>query len=311
MLSTYCEARQEHYLLNLLRPLPENCLPASYIDLSGGPAGLIRINNNIGESAVISLYGAQVLSWQSADGQEHLYCSPMLPTQPGPAIRGGVPVCFPQFSERGPLPKHGLARTCVWQLEPSPADDATSPASVRLWLSDNDATRALWPHPFLLQLEIELGAGSLSMALNVTNTGTSHFNFSAALHTYLATADVRLVRIAGLQDIRYIDTAKQQNPATQSEVLLRISEETDRIYLSPPATLRLQQDGQPPLQVTQQGFTDSVVWNPGPLKAEQLGDMPGADWPRMLCIEAAQIADPVHLAPQATWRGVQQLSLLS
>ena len=288
-------------------------MPASHIDLSSGPAGLLHLNHSSGERAVISLYGAQVLSWQSAAGLDRLYCSPMLPAQPGPAIRGGVPVCFPQFSERGPLPKHGLARTCVWQLDQNTAtaDDANASACARLSLSDSDATRALWPHSFLLQLEIELGAGWLSMALNVTNTGAAPFNFTAALHTYLATADVRLVRVAGLQDIRYIDTARQQTQATQSEVLLRISEETDRIYLSTPTTLRLQQDDQPPLQVTQQGFTDSVVWNPGPLKAEQLGDMPAADWPRMLCIEAAQIAEPVQLAPQATWRGVQRLTLLS
>ena len=62
-------------------------------------------------------------------------------------------------------------------------------------------------------------------------------------------------------------------------------------------------------RVVQQGFADAVVWNPGPAKAAQLGDMPPADWQRMLCIEAAAVGQPVHLPPGKTWRGLQRLEL--
>jgi len=281
------------------------------IDLSGGPAGLLHLRHHSGACATISLYGAQLLSWQNAHGQQQLYCSTIMPTEAGSAIRGGVPVCFPQFAARGSLPKHGLVRTSVWHLDGIDEHNAETASSARLCLSDNDSSRLLWPHRFLLQLEVELGVDWLSIALNVTNTGDTSFAFSAALHTYLAIADVRQASISGLQHCRYIDSARQQTDATQSEALLRIDDEIDRIYLSPTPSLRLQASAQAALLVTQQGFTDSVVWNPGPAKAALLDDLPEDDWSRMLCIEAAQIAEPVQLAPQATWRGLQRLSVLS
>ncbi len=61
--------------------------------------------------------------------------------------------------------------------------------------------------------------------------------------------------------------------------------------------------------MTQRGFDDVVVWNPGPAKAARLGDMPPEDWTRMLCIEAGAIAQPVQLAPGKTWIGVQRIEL--
>jgi glucose-6-phosphate 1-epimerase len=181
-------------------------------------------------------------------------------------------------------------------------------ACARFALQDSAATRAVWPHSFALQLQVELGAGWISLALNVTNTGTEEFDFTAALHTYLATPDVRNAGIEALCGTRFIDSAQGNAESAQSEAILHIRDETDRIYLSPPPVLNLRQDGQAVLQLEQQGFADSVVWNPGPAKAAQLGDMPAADWTRMLCIEAAQIAQPIRLSPQAGWHGRQRLT---
>lgn len=273
-------------------------------------AGLLHLRNANGDHASISLYGAQLLSWQTADGREHLYCTPLPAVKTGASIRGGVPVCFPQFSGRGSLPKHGLVRNLVWQVDGAVLSGADQDvACLRLSASDTESTRALWPHHFLLQLQIELGAGWVSVALNATNTGDSAFDFTAALHTYLATPDVRRASIVQLQGTRFLDTTGAGNVEAQhGETPLRIQDETDNIYFSAPPALRLQQDDTPCLQLEQQGFADSVIWNPGPTKAAQLGDMPAQDWTRMLCIEAAQIEQPVRLSPQATWRGLQRLT---
>src|SRR5512146_3353582 len=63
-----------------------------------------------GAQAEVYLHGAQVTSWKAADGLERLFLSERSDFLPGSAIRGGVPVIFPQFNELGPLIKHGFAR---------------------------------------------------------------------------------------------------------------------------------------------------------------------------------------------------------
>jgi glucose-6-phosphate 1-epimerase len=200
-------------------------------------------------------------------------------------------------------------RNLVWQVDGDVLTGADQDvAYARLSLSDSDATRALWPHSFALQLQVELGAGWVSVALNVTNTGDAAFDFTTALHTYLATPDVRNAGVAQLGNARFTDATAGNDEAIHDGSVLRIADETDNIYWAPPPALTLQQDGKPFLQIEQQGFGDSVIWNPGPAKAAQLGDMPAQDWTRMLCIEAAQIEHPVRLSPQATWRGLQRLT---
>ena len=63
------------------------------------------------------LHGAHVTSWRAAgDDEERLFVSAAAKFEDGLAIRGGIPVCFPQFADQGPLPMHGLVRTVPWVL---------------------------------------------------------------------------------------------------------------------------------------------------------------------------------------------------
>ena len=103
-----------------------------------------------GDSALVSLHGAHVLSWVSS-GRERLYLSPRSVFDGQAAIRGGIPVCFPQFNQRGPLPKHGFARNLGWR--PAPASkEGDRQSSVCLELTDSETTRAWWPVRFAAQL---------------------------------------------------------------------------------------------------------------------------------------------------------------
>ena len=273
--------------------------------------GMVGLRNAAGDVVTVSLYGGQVLSWCTAAGGELLYRSPQAVAGQGRAIRGGVPVCFPQFANCGSvvnLAKHGFARTSMWQLAGellTGADCET--ASARFVLQDSALTLAAWPYSFALELQITLGSGWLKLQLQVTNMGAAAFDFTAALHTYLATADVRQASLCGLEGIVYADALKQNETATQTDAALQFVSELDRVYLGTPRTLQLQQGSQPHMHIEQQGFADTVAWNPGPVKAAALGDMPAADWTRMLCIEAAQVKAPVQLQPGEMWQGVQRL----
>jgi glucose-6-phosphate 1-epimerase len=289
-------------------------LAATLFPAAGASApaeGMDHLRNAAGDAATVSLYGGQVLSWCTATGGEQLYCSPQAVAGQGRAIRGGVPVCFPQFANCGPianLAKHGFARTSMWQLAGELiTGSGCETASARFVLQDSALTLAAWPYGFSLELQLTLGSGWLELQLQVMNTGVLAFDFTAALHTYLATTDVRQAVVYGLEGIAYADALKHNETATQADTALQFVGELDRVYLDTPPALQLQQSGQPHLCIEQQGFADTVVWNPGPAKAAALGDMPAADWTRMLCIEAAQVKTPVQLQPGNMWQGAQRL----
>jgi glucose-6-phosphate 1-epimerase len=56
-------------------------------------------------------------------------------------------------------------------------------------------------------------------------------------------------------------------------------------------------------------WANTVVWNPGPALCAQLADMPSDGWRQMLCVEAAQVFDPITVPPGECWEGWQHLEL--
>jgi glucose-6-phosphate 1-epimerase len=62
-------------------------------ELHGQP--VLKLQTPDGAVALISLFGAQVLSWVPAGGEDRLYLSPEAVFDGATPIRGGVPLCFP------------------------------------------------------------------------------------------------------------------------------------------------------------------------------------------------------------------------
>jgi glucose-6-phosphate 1-epimerase len=279
---------------------------ATIIDYEGHRT--VKLSLADGSYAVVLLHGAQVVSWCPAGGTEQLYLSSKGGVVEGQSVRGGVPVIFPQFEQRGPdrsLPRHGLARTRTWEVESLRAKD--DHAMVTLLLGDSEQTRALWPHAFSLELTVVLAHQRLDIELHVTNTGETSWDFSAALHTYLAVSELSQVRLQGLEGCRFIDTLTD-GEHIEDHPEKRFSGEMDRIYADAPRSLLLR-DGPKLLTIESETFQDVVLWNPGSDKCAELKDMPDEDWQTMLCIEAAQILNPPTLAPGESWTGRQSLVL--
>lgn len=272
------------------------------LSVRGQPAVRLRLPG--GDACTVALHGAQLLSWQTADGVERIYLSPEALFDGRSAIRGGVPVCWPQFNQRGPLPKHGFARNTAWQLEPSEASDGLVFA-----LTDDDASRALWPHAFRIELRVTLTPGALRLALDVRNTGDAPWTFTAALHTYLQVDDIADARLEGLQGAQRWDAVRDVRHAETAEAL-RFGTEFDSVYAAPATALRLVQPGGALAIAQSASCTETVVWNPGAALAAKLADLPDEGWRRMLCVEAARIDEAVTLAPGAAWQGWQQLTVL-
>jgi len=87
----------------------------------GQPCYRLTLPN--GDSVLVAQHGAHVVSWVSG-GRERLFLSPKTVWDGRAAIRGGIPVCFPQFNQRGDLPKHGFVRNRPWILLAAEAGDA-------------------------------------------------------------------------------------------------------------------------------------------------------------------------------------------
>lgn len=260
-----------------------------------------------GATARIASQGAHVCSWKPADGTEQLFLSKTSGFAPGVAIRGGVPVIFPQFAALGTLPKHGFARTSEWRLLQSGLL-ASGEAEAVYELRENIARLTIWPHVFRATFRVTVGASRLHMALTIDNTGDTTFQFTSALHTYLAVDDIRQARVLGLQGLHYRDSVSGAQHCTETAASLRIDGETDRIYGAVPDVLELQQAHQT-LRIHASGFADAVIWNPGQ-NAGKLNDLESGGENRMLCIEAATILHPVCLTPGTQWCGSQTLEVL-
>ena len=272
------------------------------IDFHGIEA--LRLNGPRGASAIISKLGAQVLSWQMADGRERLFLSERAVFDGSVAIRGGIPVCFPQFSAMGELPKHGFVRTRQWSVSNERLGDDF--ALVTLELADDAATRALWPHPFTAELTLMLEADRIDIEFCVTNTGGTPFAFSGALHSYLRLVQVEDAALEGLYGYEYRDAANADRIVRDSGTELIVDGPLDRVYHDVKRP-QLLQAGNHSLAIQSQGFPDVVVWNPWVDGCAGLADMPADGWRQMLCVEAAIARQAVTLPAGEEWYGRQTL----
>lgn len=253
-----------------------------------------------GSSAEVYLHGAHITSWKDRRGDEMLFLSRESDFVPGCAIRGGIPVVFPQFGD-GPLPKHGFARNMDWRLAGTRVgeDDAVS---VDLRLADFEETRAIWNHSFGLGLTVTLAADTLAVGMYVANTGDAPFQFQAVLHTYFRTADIHGTKVLGLDGVKYLDALRGGVRETETRPAIGFAGETDRIYLNAPDTVGIRDEAcGRSINIRKRGMPDVVVWNPWIEKSIRLPDFGDDEYLRMVCVETGVIASPVSLAPGEMW----------
>jgi len=279
-------------------------LNAAPVQLNTADGELPAIALRRGEDrALVALHGGQLLSWVPACGGERLYLSANMRYGEGASIRGGVPVIFPQFADRGPLPRHGLVRSRAWAFAGLVRSDADGEPAAEFALDDDPTTRAHWPHSFALRLRIGLAPNVLTATLSVRNTGATPFAFACALHSYVRVAGLRDLRIEGLSGLPYRDRARPAETDTiDTETTPRFDREIDRLYVGATGDKRLR-DAARSLRIQTAGFTDTVVWNPGAALAATMADLAPGDHDRFVCIEPACVEPAVALPPDAHWCG--------
>lgn len=216
-------------------------------------------------SARVAARGAQVLD-AGLRGVPLLWLSPLVLDQvqnPGQAVRGGVPVCFPWFGRRQGMLAHGFARNRDWRLAERSSD------RVVFALDDDDETRALWPHRFHAELALRLDE-ALNFDFTVTNRDDAAFTFTYALHSYFAVTEPD--GVDGLDGFTIpIDAVFERAP--------------DRLVL---------RGADRRITIESRNMASAVVWNPGPNDVPDIGE----EWRDFVCVERGNIgAAAVTLDP--------------
>ena len=252
-------------------------------------------------AATVTPHGGQVLSFRPKSASEDLlFVSERAYFAAGQEIKGGVPLCWPWFG-RDPDGKgrviHGFARALPWTLRgcESQSDGATA---VRFGLVDDARTRALWPHPFDLEVEILIGS-ALRVALTTRNPSDRTFRITQGLHAYFKIGDPTRLAVRGLEGCHYIDKAagagdaivRQDGPVTPSA-------EVNRIYERVPTSLTIED---PVLarriRIDSEHSRTCVVWNPWVESARTMDDLDDLDYRRFICVETVNTASEVIEVP--------------
>ncbi|CAI8618020.1 unnamed protein product [Vicia faba] len=269
-----------------------------------------------GASARVSLHGAQVTSWRNEHGEELLFTSSKIVPKAPKAIRGGIPICFPQFGNCGSLERHGFARNRMWAIDenppPLPPNDSRGKSFVDLLLKSSEEDVRCWPHSFELRLRVSLTtSGDLSLISRVRNINGKPFSFSFAYHTYLLVSDISEIRIEGLETLDYLDNLSHKERFTEQGDAITFESEVDRLYLSSPNIIAvLDHERKRTFIIRKEGLPDVAVWNPWEKKSKSMVDFGDDEYKQMLCVDGAVIEKPVNLKPGEEWTGRIQLSVV-
>jgi D-hexose-6-phosphate mutarotase len=240
-------------------------------------------------SAEVYLHGAQLTHFEKQKEPPVLFMSQLSRFNEGSPIRGGIPIIFPWFGPREGQPAHGFARTQTWELR-EVAQLPTGGVSLRLSLPDSPSA-ALFQR-FSADFLITIGK-TLSAELSITNLSSDQdFTFENCLHTYFLVGDISAVSVTGLKGTDYLDQTENFTRKTERAEHIKITQETDRIYLNTTAAVEIHDSKlRRRIRIDKTGSLSTVVWNPWVNKSEQMPDFGGDEFHKMICVESGNVAE--------------------
>jgi len=250
----------------------------------------IEVSNN-SASAKIALQGAHVFHYARNGEKPLLWLSDVSDFEEGKAIRGGVPICWPAFGLNNPdLPQHGFARTAMFEHASTKELDANT-TEVIFILRHSEATLALWPYKFELELKI-IVSETLSMELTTKNIDDKEFKITQALHTYFPVSHISDAKIKGLDKKPYLDALTNQQEVQSGNIIFK--EEVDRVYQDVNNEIFLE-DKERTINIENEGSSSVVVWNPWIEKGKRMSAMRDEAYNDFVCIESANAFDDFRL----------------
>ncbi len=248
-------------------------------------------------SALISVYGAQVLSFTPVhQTSDLLFVSENAYFQSGKAIKGGVPICWPWFGAapdaetiaQGKKPDHGFVRNDVWSVVATAVLD-NGDIMIGFEFEDSERTCKLWPYQFKLSLKIVI-SDSLTLELTTCNLGSQAFDITEALHAYFQVGNISEVTVLGLEHSEYLDknadfvAACHLGVMTFGHAIDQIHTDiTQHFTIVDPVLARK-------IAISSSGNKSVVIWNPGAKGAAEMADLENEDYKYFVCVEVANAA---------------------
>lgn len=195
-----------------------------------GQKAVLLCSSDQANSCNIHLYGATIVSWISG-GEEKLFLSEKAHLDGSKAVRGGVPLVFPQFGQPDTsMPQHGFARNRMWATVNSRTTDNC--CEVELVLREDEETLSVWPNKFILVYIVKLSSNSLTTELRIINPSSISFSCQALLHTYLRIQHIENITCNGFSGFEFIDKMNNNTKSTETNNSIVIDREVDRVYCS-------------------------------------------------------------------------------
>ncbi|KAL7471293.1 hypothetical protein ACHAXS_011592 [Conticribra weissflogii] len=274
-------------------------------------------------SFTIHPYGAHLTSYTaSPDFRPVLFLSRDAILDGTKPIRGGIPLCFPQFGQPDPsYPQHGFLRNNYWKVvEGSAFDDDARGAGIAMELCLKDAVHARggkWgedtKYDCVCRFFVRIDGEGMTNALEVENTGNEAFDFQMLLHTYYLVSegkalDGTVCYVEGLKGYRVSDKVSGEEYVNDSDEPIAIEDSiVDRVYT--PLGEKVELDvvvGTGPgrkILLKANGDVDGkavpvsgVVWNPVE-KAKAMADFGDDQYNDMICVEPGLLSNVPVLEP--------------
>jgi len=241
--------------------------------------------------------GAQIISVDNL-----FYVSPLLPNE-ATSRRAGIPILFPQFNDRGPLKKHGIARNRDWRLIKDESRDAIKSLHYSLQILPEDGPT--WPHGAMLDLEYFGSSNAVDIVMRIQNTGKTEFTWAGGMHPYFAVQNILSAKLKGLQNC-LVDNKYDRLQTRFNDEFKTFSQEPCESLFDSQGPLELI-DSAHTLTLSATGFNQWMVWNPGKEGAKEIYDLPDEDWNRFVCIEPLVVSPANQLVPGASFTGTLRI----
>ena len=243
--------------------------------------------------ATVSLHGGRILSFKTSECGELLW-RPREWRHGGPGwAHGGIPLCWPWFGSRGPVP--GMLHGFAWmqRFEVRGEKKSAERSEVVLGFSSNAETRKIWPYDFDVELKVTL-TDRLSLELRTTNTGTGTFQLTTGFHPYFAIGERDRAVVTGTDGMMFCDSRVNRKLDNVWKGDMKLVSSFDHVFVEPKSTAAhslLDPVLGRRIDERSVGAARLVVWNPGAEEEyspnPKPGDLAAGDWRRMVCVEPA------------------------